>query len=512
MAATSNGLLSSIMGSLRIGSTTGLDRPVVPIDIGLLKEIEHIYSTNSMVSTAVSRYKMYVLRSGINIKVNSGKTFNFDKNTGEDKTLFDQELYPAIVTIIEHWIIYGFACVSVAPSQYVKGAYTLVVLPWNFITVSMQHNEYLQMTYKIELKNAANITPETKNLIDLAQFLCVTPPNDAGKSMSPIALCLEELRQYKKLWEDYVLVSHRLVHPIPIFNQTVDAYGILSAGTAGRQVTQTIVNSNAISAGLGSESTSRVHHKTEERRNQATRDALHEAKSRREEFSASSTTTTSSSDQKKYGDPLADIYIEPTGQRLDASLRFDSPNELRSMSIIIEQKFGQALGLPNDENVYSTAMSVDMYLRLLNMTIITFCKKAQYLLTRPIAMVFNGKIVASIVDDDTKTTLEEKDDNGNVKELDNDKLRDRLNEEISKVNVTVDFSTTPVTTLEQLTLAYQGDVIPYEQYVELVLAYTNIQKWKGEGVYYSKRQSNDLERQVEHQVETQERVRRQRVD
>lgn len=491
-----------------------VDRPVVKLDIGLLKDILHIYTTNSMVSTAVSRFKMYILRSGINIKVSGTKTFSFDTSTGEDKQLFDQELYPAIAKMIEEWIVYGFTCVSIAPSTIIEGAYTLVVLPWDFITVTMQYNEHFQMKYKVGLRNAANISPETKRLIELAQFLCVIPPNDEGMSMSSIALCLEELRQYKKLWQDFLTVSHHRGRPVPMFSQSADAFGVLAAGTSDRRVTQTIANSAAVSAGLGSESMSRVFHTSEERRNQATREALHEAKARRQEMSSSSSSSSAVEDKLKYGDPLADIYVEPAGQRLDAALRYESPAELYNMCVRIEQKFQEALGLPKDDQIHRTAVGVEMYLNLLNMSIVAFCKKAQYLLTRPLSMLFNGKIVASIIGEDTEKSFKKKENDSakdddsasdDDEELDNERLRETVNSVISNTTVVVEFSTNPITTVDHLTTAYHEDVIPYEQYVEQMLEYMNIQPWStSKGTYYSKRQADA-------QAQTQ-RLTRQRTD
>ncbi len=494
MASSSSSSSSSLLST--IFSTIGyVDRPDIPLDIGLLKEIRSIYTTNSMVSTAVNRFKMYILRSGISIVVNGIKKFNFDITKGTDKILFDQELYPAITKMIEEWILYGFTCVSIAPSQFVEGAHTLVVLPWNYIKVTMQYNEYLQVQYKIETNNTANVDPKTKDLVKVAQFLCMTPPDEFGKSVSPIALCIDELRQYKKLWHDYLVVSHRLGHPVPIFNQSSDAFGILSAGTSDRRVTQTIAQS---AAGTGSLSTSTAFHAQEDRKNQATRDALAEAQSRRADSSSSSTLK---EDRQRYGDPLADIYVEPTGQKLDAALQFESPQELRLMCISIEQKLQQSLGLPNDENVYATAMSVEMYLRLLNMTIITFHTKAQHLLARPLAMLFNGKITASIVDEDTEDRLNDDE------ELDSDKLQEKINSIVNGTTVSVVFSTNPVTNSEQLTMAYHEDVIPYEQYVAQVHDYMNIQQWKGKGTYYSERQAAELDRQTENR----EKLKRQRI-
>lgn len=465
------------------GSSALFNQPSKPVDLGVINELTAAHSELSLVSSTIARFKMYILRSGIEIKARGSKTYTFDMGNTNDRVLYEQELYPAIVQMVHEWLLYGFTCVSVAPSQLVDGALTLVVLPLEKLTVTMTLNECFQREYDVQLADGTATSIKTKHVIDTAQFLCMTPPDIDGKPMSSVALALPELHQYKKLWDDYILVSHRLVRPVPMFKQLVDPLATLPAGTASRGVTRMLSQESAAVAGMGSEPTSRVFHNAEERRNQMTREQLREAKSRRGELPT---------EDKRFGDPLDRPYIEPAGQSLEPGLRFDTPAELAPMINAIEQKFMRSMGLPSDENVYATTNSVEMYMKLLNMSIISFHKRASQLLGRALAPVLGKRIFQDIVDEDTRMGLEKiaEDD---TEELDNELLKEKLQDVVSNTEVVVQFSTNPITTFDLLDKYYQADIIPFEQFVLHALDLASMQQWSDKGTYFSEKQRSELE-------------------
>lgn len=466
------------------------------IDMGMIKEIDSLYGGLSMVSTTIKRIEMYILRSGLTIKARGSKSYSFDTSSEKDKQLFEADLYPAVVKVIHHFLLYGFCCVSIAPSQYVEGAYTLHVLPWDLIVVSFQINDYLQREYKIELRNTTDNTPETKGLIDMAQFIYMDEPDDYGRVTSPIAQCIGELQQYRKLRNDYALASHRLVRPIPIFKQASDPLAAAITGTGGQGVTQMLRKQGVAPAGLGDEPTSVVFHQAEERKNKAVRQGVSEALSLRQAISSSSSSSSSTKKLEKiYDDPLNDMYIEPAGQSIEPALKYATPAELRPMMAVYENNFKSACGIPNEENIYATSMSVDAYLRQMNMYIVGFHRKVEHCLARPLSMLFKGKVFYDIIeksiDDDTERALESGED------LDNDKLKEAMDKQAANVTVTIEFSTNPLTTFELLTQYFHEGVIPYEQYVAHSLDYAGIQPWEGSGkrTMYADQQQEIFEKQ-----------------
>lgn len=544
MLQSSSAITSAMLKSIRKGSTTFFDQPVAQVNQDIIKQLQRVHDEISLVSSTLARFKMYVMRSGISIKTRGGKkTYNFDMKEGEDRVLFEQEIYPAIMQMVHEWLLYGFTCVSVAPSQFVEGALTLVVLPLSMVSVSMVLNECFQREYDVQLSNVIETSEKTRHVIDTAQFLCMTPPDVEGRSMSAVSLCMAELLQYKKLWDDYMLTSHRLGHPVPMFRQSVDPLATLPAGTSGKSVSRMLGGESG--GGLGSKATSEIFHDQEERRHAYVKSRMLEAKKMHREGATASPVE----DFARFDDPLAHPYVEPPGQTQEPGLRFDSPSDLFIMLTAVEQKFQQAMGLPNDEKVYSTANSVDMYMNLLNTNLIAFRKRASMLISRALAPIFSKRviqnIVEDIVDEDTQealdggssssssaqpsmseTAVEAKarrkrnvsqfDDNQveeDAAELDNDELKAKLNDVISSTEVVVEFSTNPVTTFEQLTQYYEKDVIPFEQFEEQALDLANIQRWSGKRTMFSETQRKEMayQEQVKGQVKQQVQKKKART-
>ena len=131
--ATSLNLLGAqlpVTGFGGIGLQNGVIK-TVDVNMRNVQLLYNIFTTNPMVSTAMTQFLRTVFRTNIIIELvrEDESVVPFDVSSGRHKAYYDKEIYPAIKKMCEEWILYGFTCVSIGRSKIIDDAPTIIVLP-----------------------------------------------------------------------------------------------------------------------------------------------------------------------------------------------------------------------------------------------------------------------------------------------------------------------------------------------------------------------------------------------
>lgn len=375
-----------------VGFGTG-SQMVVPFNHKISDQINRLFLTNPMVSTAVNQLTSYVMRSKIEFEGVGAKVIS--------ELQIEREIIPAITQMVREWLLYGYTTIGVGESRVEENTNTLVVLPRSRFRQAIRWNKFYQTEYIVQA--IADPTVEIPN----TKVLCMFPPDDNGVLTSPIAFCRDHLSYAEKLWNNYITGTDRSVNPPLIFTQE-RVTGSVLPGIDRSPLSTSIITSN----GIGQLPMSQVIDRSERDILEHDEKVLAAAKEQRAKsiaeqkqtkaaIKSSDTTTLYDVDSTLPAavraslevDPVSNLYIAPVGHSLSSGPEFKTPADFIKVINTITEELYRAIGLPtvmiHDRGDNSS--NVEFAMTHLHRNVVRFQAAAATLVSEALDMVFSGK-------------------------------------------------------------------------------------------------------------------------
>lgn len=441
---------------------------VVPFNYTIAEQINKLYLTNPMVSTAVNQFASYVMRSQLEIGGEGAKVIN--------ELQIDREIIPAISQMVREWLLYGYTTIGVGESRVDENANTLVVLPRSRFRQAIRYDKHYQPTYVVQSVTDPNVDiPNTK-------VLCMFPPDDNGIPTSPVSFCRDHLAYAEKLWNNYITGADRSVNPPFIFTQE-RVTGSVLPGIDRSPLSTSIISSN----GLGQIPMNQVIDRSEkdildheEKVLSAAKEqrakSLIEQKETKAKIKASSPDTTYDVEKALPAalraslevDPVNNLYIAPAGHSLTSGPDFKTPFEFTKVINTITEELYRAIGLPtimiHDRG--DNASNVEFALKHMHRNIVHFQAMAAALVSEALDMVFSNKFAEEKLKDQLTDEI--------VALSNGDELDEMPPPPEYKAQFHVRFISNPDTTLPMAHQMYLAGLITPEAYQNIAADITSL--------------------------------------